>query len=234
MIQLVDRGLNESSIRFTPRSRYRHLGPVECELISGYKCNHCSNVVQAFFATNKAIDLDKYEETIVRSQGEKNHGEILKIIPNLEDLDGNYRTEFFATPNGNAMRITLKNHVLNLAGCIDRERFFEKGERCCEYTALICMQSQDVALELAVVAGYDIYTTERITKTTPDLPWIQGWLKSSVSWENMRVQSLPSIGQAPDGLLIRREMVKNPFVSVPNHMFTAWDKHLEAQALTAA
>jgi hypothetical protein len=230
MIQLVDRGPNESLIRFTPRFAYRKLGPLECDLIHGHFCMYCNNLIQALYYTDKPIDLPKYEETRVLSQGEKNGGELLKIVPNAEDK-GNYKTEFFRTPNGNAEQITLKNHVLNFKGLSsgNRDDFFEVGERCCSYTSVLPLRNETIIRELAIVAGFNLESAGRYTEgTEPPPKWIAEYFKTAESYLTKEIRTIPAVGDAPMALLIKRGYVKESFYNVVTFLYRKWDEKVEA------
>lgn len=231
MIQLVDRGPEKSLIRFTPRYKFRDSAPpLECELISGHFCNWCGNIIQAFYTVDKPVDLNSYEETRVISQGEKNEGELLKIVPG-EEGKSNYKVEFFATPTGKAQRITLKNHVVNWSGTKNRDDYFEPGERCCVYTSLISMQERDMAHDLATLAGYNLDTAERYIKTNPTAEFIVKWLKTEVSWMTLEMKSAMATGVAPPALLIKRATMKSNFINLVTLLYSKWDAHVASLAV---
>ena len=235
MIQLVDRGPNESLIRFTPRFAYRKLGPLECDLIHGHFCMYCNNLIQALYYTDKPIDLPKYEETRVLSQGEKNDGELLKIVPNAEDK-GNYRVEYFRTPNGNAEQITLKNHVLNFAGLsvLGRDLFFEVGERCCSYTALIPLRAETMIRELAVVAGFSLEGAKRYTEGTEPTPeWVAEYFKKTQDYLTKEIRTTPAVGDSQMALLLKRKSIKEYFPNVVTFLYREWDQKVEADKAMA-
>jgi hypothetical protein len=231
MIQLVDRGPDKSLIRFTPRHRFRSTAPtLECELISGHFCPWCANIIQAFYTTTKPVDLSLYEETRVISQGEKNEGELLKIVPGEEGKTA-YKDEFFKTPKGNSQRITLKNHVVNWKGTGNRDDYFEPGERCCIYTSVISMQGRDMAHDLAIVAGYNLDSAERYIKTNPTAEFIVKWLKTEVSWSTLEMKSVMPVGVAPPALLIKRSTMKSQFINLVTLLYSKWDAHVATLAV---
>ena len=236
MIQLVDRGPNESLIRFIPRFAYKKIGPQERDLIHGHWCQYCNNLIQALYYTDKPIDLPKYEETRVLSQGEKNDGELLKIVPNAEDK-GNYKVEFFRTPAGNAEQITLKNHVLNFRGLGsgNRDDFFEVGERCCAYTSLIPMRAETIVRELATVAGFSLEGAKRYDEglTEPPPEWIAEYMKKTQDYLTREIRTAPAVGDAQMALLIKRKVVKDAFYNVITFLYREWDKKVEADKAIA-
>jgi hypothetical protein len=223
MIQLVDRGPNESIIRFTPRFKYKRLGSLECDLISGHHCTYCNNVIQALYYTNKPVDLEKYEETKVLSQGEKNEGELLKVVPNFDD-EGNYKLETFNTAAGQAQRITLKNHVVNWAGASgSRKEYFERGERCCTYTSVISLREDLMMRDLATVAGYTL-VNERLQKPDPTAAFIIDWINTEMIYVTRNLRVAKAIGIAPPAILIPRKVVDEQFVNVVSVLNSKWDK----------
>lgn len=232
MIELVDRG-DKSLIRFTPRYQYRKLPTIECELINGYRCPICSNVFQALYFIDAPFDLEKYEETRVLSQGEKNAGDLLKIVPNFEDK-GNYRVIEYDLTDVKAQQIVLKNHVVNWKGVNgNRDDYFEVGERCCSFTSVISLVAQNMARDLAVVAGYSLTAGNRykdnVTEPTPE--FITEWLKNSFSWENQDVRAIKAVGASLPALMIKRATMKNPFTSVLTHLYKAWDQKVLQEKL---
>ena len=231
MIQLVDRGPDESLIRFSPRSKFRKLGQLEGELVHGHICQFCRNVIQAVFFTDTPVDIEKYEETRVLSQGEKNMGELLKVVPNYED-GGNYRSEFFETPNGNVQKITLKNHVINWAGVksANREKdFFEVGERCCVYSSVIALQNETLIRDLAMVAGFDLVATQRYAKTDPPIDFILEWFRVTPDFTTKELRTTKAIGEAPPAILIPRKLLKDRFGYVVTMLYQAWDIEVTKQ-----
>jgi hypothetical protein len=228
MIELVDRGLNESLIRFTPRSQYKYLRTLECDLVQGYSCLFCNNIVQALFYTDKAIDIEKYEETRVLSKGEKNEGDLLKIVPNMYD-PGNYKVDTYKTANGNAQRITLKNHVINWKGFGKAtDEFFEVGERCCPFTSIISIQDEDVVRDLVLIGQYSYQLTLREDKPDPDLPFLLNWIDTAFSWETKGIRYRKAVGSGPPALMLRRETIKkSETVAIPFSLYKKWDSSPE-------
>lgn len=235
MIQLVDRGPNDSIIRFSPRTSYKTDKTIECDLEHGYVCPYCNNVIMAMYYTENPINLDKYEETRVLSQGDKNEGDLLKIIPNWEDAEGNYRTEFYKTANGNAEKIVLKNHVINWkgAGSYNRKEFFEPGDRCCTFTTLISLRPENLIRDLASVSGYSLqaYNRYETTNTDPDVPFIRNWLDTSYSWINLEMRSISSIGTGVLAIQIKRKTLEAGFRNSVMNLYSEWDKKVAAELL---
>jgi len=230
MIQLVDRGLDDSIIRFTPRHAYRKLGPIECDLVHGHFCPWCNNVIQALYYTDKPIDLSKHEETRVISQGEKNEGELLKIVPNWED-DGNYKVQTFRTPQGNAQKIVLKNHVINWAGTAagNSDNFFEVGERCCIYTCLIPLTEETAMREFSMVAGFSLTVGNRYEQVEPPMAFVAEWFKNANTWDTKETRTLPAIGRSPLAFLMKRKALKDQFQYVASKLYQAWDTRAEEE-----
>ena len=149
MIRIVDRGKYESGIRFTPSFHYREAPVIECNLHVGYTCPVCNNVIQAVFDASHRIEFVKYEETNVYSIVKDMNEGIRKVVPEFAGDLSNYKFSEYVTKTGFGYTLTLKNHVVNWKGTqdIDREGFFEVGERCCMYSSLISLRSEDVVRE---------------------------------------------------------------------------------------
>lgn len=224
MIELVDRG-EKSLIRFTPRYKFRHLPTIECDLIYGHQCPICRNVIQALYYVDQTFDLANYEETKVLSQGEKNAGELLKIVPNEED-QGNYRVQDYRFSDSRSQLIVLKNHVVNWKGLSgNRDEFFEVGERCCSYTAVISLQEKNVVRDLAAVAGYSLAAYGRYNEdvSEPTIEFLANWLKTAFSWETLEIKMVNAIGSSPPALMVKRSVLKSQFPNTVSNIYKAWD-----------
>jgi hypothetical protein len=122
MIELIPAsGERGPLIRLTPRQGFKKSHKMlEFPLQYGHRCPYCPNVINAVFCPDRQIDLFPYEETVVLSQGEKNAGEILKVVPGHNPNEGNYNIDYVSTPEGNLQRIRMKNHVVRAAAIQDR------------------------------------------------------------------------------------------------------------------
>jgi hypothetical protein len=231
MIKLIDRGPDNSRIEFSPRSRYSRVeSTIQHELISGYTCPICNNVIQALFLTDKPVDIEKYEETRVLSQGEKNSGELLKVIPGGEE-PGNYKQSFYKMPDGNAQKITLKNHVINWegVGSGDRDDLFEVGERCCKYSAVISLMEADVIKDLAMSLGRAILY-EQAGKPLPTIEFFEDWLKTEYYYYTLEMKLLRGVGrEVPPCTLVKRDVLKNPPYFGLNTLVSKWNTKLDEE-----
>lgn len=226
MIKLIDKGPDESLIEFRPRPQ-RNVPTIARQLLYGHECKWCGNVIQALFLTDERLNLDLYEETRVISQGEKNEGTLLKLVPNSEDPASAYKVDFYPTPNGHAQLIRLKNHLVVWKGLSTglKEDYFEAGERCCKYTGLFSRREMDYITELTKVCQYpSSYYTQ--PKTPVPLSFLKTW-KGENSWSQIDFRVVEAIGKAGEVLLINRDMVKNSNQYGLSDLFDKWNKSLE-------
>lgn len=231
MIKFVDRGSEDSVVRFTPRTRFKTAPVLEQPLLSGHFCPTCGNVIQAAFFTEKPVLLELYEETRVISQGEKNMGDLLKIVPN-EDENGNYREHFFKTPVGNAQVITLKNHVIRWEGGSParRDELFEVGDRCCVFSALTSPLEEDMVRDFITLGVYSWSSPELAKKSLPTHAFLMDWVEEKARTDgNFRV--LKGMGDAPPAVLIKRDTLKTPFPGYISNLMSAWEAELARKEL---
>src|SRR3569833_2521600 len=167
MIKLLNNGPEDSLIEFRPRFKTR--GKLQTrKLMYGHECDWCGNVIQAAFHTDEEIKLYDYEETRVISQGDKNEGELLMLVPSQSDRESAYKVDMYRTKNGNAQLIRLKNHIARWQGKGgDNEQFFEVGERCCRYIGVYTRDESEVINELALICWYN---RDMLGKTKVNIP----------------------------------------------------------------
>jgi hypothetical protein len=179
-------------------------------------------VIQALFYTEKAIDLEFYEETRVLSQGDSNMGDLLKVIPN-QDEGGNYRVDIFDTKGGFGQRITLKNHVLQWKGTAtyQSEDFFEVGARCCKFSTLVPMSQSLLGVEFGYVGvqGYVYNHWIQQGRPLPDTDCFLEFLQANQSTTH-GIRPLKAIGDGPLGLQIPRAGIKPGHITQVANRFT--------------
>lgn len=133
-------------IIFSPRKGFSSIVPqLEFPVIYAHVCPTCNNVIQALYKTPKPIDLWPYEETAVLSRGQKNAGELLKIVPGTKDSYGTtlYNRTYF---NGSepCQKISLKNHIfkflsINYRLIGDTANMLEKGPKPCPFIGIFSL-----------------------------------------------------------------------------------------------
>jgi hypothetical protein len=233
VLKLIDNGPDESQIEFRPRYKFASLGTMYRDLIYGHTCPVCKNLIQAYFMTDSPVDLEPYEETRVLSQGDKNGGELLKIIPNLEDNSSGYKTRFFQTREGNSQLIQLKNHLAcwkGLAG--DRDDLFEPGERCCFYSGVAPRREQDIGRDVSALLNYPYFESRKDKPIVP-VEFIQTWLETSTAYRNSGMRLVPAVGKAGPVVLISRTGMKASDTTPIYWLFDAWDAEVEKRELAA-
>jgi hypothetical protein len=139
---------SKPKITFSPRPGFQksHVAK-EFDLIYGHVCPVCGNVITAVFKTESEIPLFPYEETTILSKGEKNAGDVLKIIPNDKNSTTCYNVEFLKTESGSVQKLLMKNHIMRPIA--SQERFtidvnsgqsgkavWEAGEDACLMTGV--------------------------------------------------------------------------------------------------
>lgn len=223
MIKLIDKGPDESLIEFRPRLQ-RNLPTITRQLLYGHECKWCGNVIQAMFLTPERLNLDPYEETRVISQGDKNEGNLLKVVPNSDDPASAYKVDFYATPGGNAQLIRLKNHLIlwkGIATCVEGD-FFEVGERCCKYIGIPGRRETDYIAELARVCRYPVsYYTQ--PNTPVPLSFLKTW-KGDNSWSQIDFRVVSVIGKGSEVLLVNKDLVKGNTYYGLSDLFDKWNK----------
>jgi hypothetical protein len=146
-------GDNKAKIQFIPRAGFAHSQTLERELIYAHKCPVCNNIMQAYFKTPTPINLWPYEETTILSQGEKNGGEVLKIIPNNQSTSNEtcYKSDFDKIEGGH-QKIVLKNHIVRQRVIAERkytgEGIWEVGERPCFWTGVFTLREDLLVKDL--------------------------------------------------------------------------------------
>ncbi len=236
MIKLIDKGPDESLIEFSPRPQ-RKTRTITRQLVYGHACTWCGNVIQALFLTEEPVDLSLYEETRVISQGEKNNGTLLKVVPNSEDLASAYKVNFYPTPNGHAELIRLKNHLVNWKGMTDapkeKDYYFEPGERCCRYTGLFSRQELSYIAELAKICRYPLsYYTQPVSPVP--LSFLKTW-KGANTWSQLDFRVVEAVGRSSELLLFNKDLVKADQNQYPfSDLFETWNKSVELNKQLAA
>jgi hypothetical protein len=196
-------------IRFTPRDGFKRKHPtLEKELVYGFTCPHCANVILSLFRTETPVDLWPYEQTDVISIGEKTAGEVNRTLPNVDSKFGFscYGSEpmrrFGADKHTEGQRIHLKKHLLLnepiLAPHATEGIFEVGGEHCCEYTGWFGLREdlllKDVALANAV-APHELVNWD-FTKHT-----VSSFVASA---NNSSFRLLSGIGKVPPIVLVSR------------------------------
>lgn len=234
MIKLIDKGPDESVIEFRPRSSKGPLKDVTKKLIYGQECKWCGNTIQALFLTDTPINLEPYEQTKVISQGDKNEGLLLKMVPNDNDKDSAYKINFYKTKHGNAQLIRLKNHIINWDGLNgNSEYYFEVGERCCKYTGVVAIREDTIVKELALICRYPfVLGGYQKPKTPVPLSFLEEW-KPIDKWSQLDFVIPNTIGIGPKVVLINRNLVKGDMqVTGPfQDMFKQWNAKVDAAGI---
>jgi hypothetical protein len=174
------------------------------ELIYGYKCPYCSNVIQALFYTEDMIDLSPYEQTNVLHIEGKNIGTTMKTIPNDKDTQSGYKTEFFACNRGNGQLIVLKNHVVNWTKAADKWQ--EVGERCCTHIGVRSLLDSHTLMDLIYAMGLSSLAY------TPIPPPPISFLKTvDYGYAGYQIDYLvlPPIGKSVNMVLVPRSYIMN-------------------------
>lgn len=237
MIKLIDKGPDASRIEFTPIHGSRSRA-VTRDLIFGHRCHWCQNVVTALFLTPEQIDLRPYEETRVISQGDKNAGELLKIIPNLQDPLSSYRQSFYPSPAGKAQYIRLKNHVLRWESQQSgNDKYYEPGERCCRYVGFDVLDPSKAVVELATIVGYNFgqYAGYVQPVSSPTIEFLADF-KPESSYQAMDIRVLKVTGRGLPLLLLNRSLTKadtNADYGFSN-LFEQWNKKVKQETAAAA
>jgi len=230
MLKLIDNGPEDSIIEFRPRLKAK--GPIVTRsLVYGHHCKWCGNIIQAMFLTDEEIRLFPYEETRVISQGDKNDGTLLKIVPNVNDRDSAYRVDMYRTKQGTGQMIRLKNHMIRWDGISsgNPDLFFEVGERCCKYIGTYTRDSAEIINEIAAACGYNrsMYDRNKVKVNIP-LSFLGEW-NPSYSWNRIDYELVPPIGKGNTMMMVPRLYLKSPIgsgVSGFMDLYDAWDKKL--------
>lgn len=208
MIELVGKpGDAQGKIRFSPRDSFKKRAKhEERELIYGHKCPVCNNLVQAYFLTPQPINLFPYEETVVLSQGEKNAGEILKILPGRYDRQQD--TCYNDLHLRGAQRIVLKNHLMRLDAMADRQPtgdgIWEVGERTC-FKAGVFSLREDLAVKDLML--FSLMTP--LETGNYNIPKIEELFPHPLGDAEFRW--VRAVGQAPPMILMNRESFTHGF-----------------------
>lgn len=230
MISLSKRADTKPTIKFSSRSG-KDAPDLKKQLQYGYKCTWCGNVILAFFYTDEPVDLSLYEETNVMGEGEKNESEVVKIISNDKD-DGGYKIDFYRTPSGNAQLIRLKNHIANQSGFINRDAFFELGERCCPYTGLFVMKEQRVVSSFCALLG----TPTSYWRSLPFMPveLFDTYQSLATYYNNISYKLATKFGDCANLMLGLRSDVR--YISKANkcyYMYEAWKQEKDKYNVVA-
>ncbi len=229
MIQLIDKGPNKSTISFSPRYEFKgKYKEVTKDLIYGHFCSWCGNVIQAMFYTDKQIDLIPYEETRVISQGYTNEGNLLKTVPNTVDINSNYKVDFYKTKNGNAQLIRLKNHLIKWEGLsgwwvngVDRDKFFETGERCCKYIGVYALKDDWIIRDAALACGWRAAYERTVKESTIPIDYLKEYSKAYIKNDYVVV---PVIGTGRSILLFNRDAVRYRNEAGFSALISTWKK----------
>lgn len=205
--------LSTLEIQFTPRVGFKRTHPAFAqELVYGHVCNTCGNLIQALFYTPEEVSLWPYEETTVLSQGQKNMGEILKVVPDDKFQEGEscYRSHFYSPADGRkGQHIVLKNHVLRPSRMdngdrTDNSSLWEVGERTCPLTGVFSLKADLAIKDLCHFVGIE----DEVMNTTSFPPTIEEFVpQNGDANSRYNIKWTPAFGQAPPMLLISREMV---------------------------
>lgn len=215
MIELIAAsGERGPLIRLTPRTGHKKLAPtLEFPLKYGHRCPTCSNLICAVFYPDRKIDLFPYEETIVLSQGEKNAGEVLKVVPGTLPEESNLKVDFFATDNGSVQHIRQKNHLIRIGAVQDRgyngEGIEEVGERPCFDTALFHPREDLLIKDLLLL--FQAYTPKDLSGF--NLPTVQQLFpdKNGDRTTDRKFRWIEAVGNAPPAILMDRGFVKSAY-----------------------
>lgn len=224
MIKFITGSADDNLIEFSPKDKRRSNKTITRNLAYGHYCDWCNNIIQAMFLTDKKIDLSLYEETRVISQGDKNEGNLLKVVPNKEDTTSAYKIDFYQTKAGNAQLIRLKNHLINWHadkdGSNKSEDYFEVGERCCKYTGAYSLREEDIINEASIIANFKsvyYYMSKEYADNSScntKIPWNKvpvSYLSEYVpdySWNKLDYKIIKCIGTGRPLLLIPRDYVR--------------------------
>ena len=206
MIELIGKpGDGAGKIRFSPRAGFKRTQPtLEKELVYGYRCEKCHNVVLALMLTDKPVNLWYYEETNVISLAEKKFGEINRILPNetsLKDFSC-YESLMFDQGKQKGQRLRLKKHILTMLPIehqFAQDKIFETGgEHCCEDTGWFSRR-EDLLIKDILLANNMVITTI----AAYDLSKMGvGSFVGSIN--NSSFRALTGIGNVPPLVLINR------------------------------
>jgi len=229
MIRLVPRGPEDSLIEFSPRLKGKG-NPITRDLVYGHHCDWCGNVIQAMFLTDEEVRIHPYEATKVISQGDKNEGELLKIVPNSTDRASAYRVDMYRTKNGNAQLIRLKNHMLRWEGVTSGnvDDFFEVGERCCRYAGIYTRNEEEIINEMALVCNYNRLMVG-LAKVHIPLSFLSEW-KPPYTWSSLNHKLVPAIGKGNTMMMIARTTLKAGVVNGFVSLYDSWDKKVAQEA----
>lgn len=203
-------GQNDSSnkIIFEPRpgfTRGRGCSPtLDFPLIYGHRCPICSNVMVALFKSPKPFSLWPYEETTILSQGDKNAGEVLKVVPDDKMKYGKscYQMEFNPVEGG-SIKLTLRNHILRHSVLSTRKFdgtgiWDESYERPCLKAGIFSLR-EDLLIK-------DFLLFSQITEQEI-LQYKLPPLKTLLPDSNMEFRTIPAVGVAPPVILVDRQLL---------------------------
>jgi hypothetical protein len=200
-------------IGFSPRQGFKRTHTaLEFDLVYGHTCPVCDNVIQAVFKTPKPVSLWPYEQTRVLSQGDKNMGDLLKVIPDDKTPEGEscYRSNFYRSEDGQALqRIVLRNHIVRTIVIQDRaidyngDKVLEVGERCCPLIGVFSVREDLLMKDLFLLfkgshAELEGYNLPKVQEMIPDRTGDP--VKKMYIWT-------PAIGVAPPVILTERNNV---------------------------
>jgi hypothetical protein len=210
-IKLLDHGENASLIEFTPRYDFRRHPILERQLLYGYWCPRCMNVIQAYFFTDKPIRVEVYEVTQILADSLVNRGSLVKKVPNREEPNSCYESVFHKTAGGNGQMIRLKNHTLVWKGHNNREKYFESGERPCNMIGWRSLTEKTYTRDFEMVFG----RPGDMGLHPPTSAFIHNWLKEHLDYTvTSGAMSILPIGKGLPMLLVRRQQLRDGEMNV--------------------
>jgi hypothetical protein len=216
MIQLV-KG-TKPKLRLTPRQGFKRTHKeLELDLVYGHSCSTCSNVINVLAKSKTDIDLYPFEETGILSQGEKNAGELLKVIPNDKDAQRSaYKKDFLVGSDPSQeglLQLRLINHIVRVGAIKDKtsegEGIEELGERPCFKIGVFSRREDLMIKDLLLLFGFqhsEFLTTYKVPKVTELFPDRAGSPDC-----NREFQWTPAVGEAPPVILVSRNYLKHGY-----------------------
>lgn len=195
-------------IRFTPRDKFKRKYPIlEKELIYGFRCTRCGNVILAYWRTDEPVNLWPYEETNILSLSEDHYGEVINIYPNENSKHGYSCYENVTIKAGSEVgqRIRLKKHLLlnePVLNMTTSDIFETGGEHCCEYTGWWSLRS-DLMLKDILLANMADTPEELAFATKHTVSEFVGTLFCN------KFRALQGIGNVPPAVLVNRQSFRD-------------------------
>jgi hypothetical protein len=220
-------GQNDPSnkIIFEPRSgftRGRGASPtLDFPLIYGHRCPVCSNVMVALFKAPKPFSLWPYEETTILSQGDKNAGEVLKVVPDDKVKFGKSCYQMDYSPvEGGSIKLTLRNHIVRFSILSTRKYdgtgiWDESYERPCLKAGIFSLREDLLTKDFLL---FSQITEQEILQY--NLPPIKTLLPES----NTEYRLVDAVGVAPPVILVDRQPLVYGFNYKTRTMITQYKK----------